>query len=59
MDAAIATISDEQYQPVHYPGAVVDPDTGQLVSDAQVAEVEYTAFADSRYRFTGRLVILC
>src|SRR4051812_25073473 len=46
VDAAIATISDEQYQPVHYPGAVLDPDTGQLISDAQVAEVAYTAFAD-------------
>jgi hypothetical protein len=26
--AAIATIGDQAYQPVHYPGAVVDPDTG-------------------------------
>jgi hypothetical protein len=57
VDAAIATISDEQYQPVHYPGAVLDPDTGQLISDAQVAEVAYTAFADSRYRITGRLIV--
>jgi hypothetical protein len=57
VDAAIATISGEAYQPVRYPGAVVDPDTGQLVSDAQVAEVQYTAFADSRYRITGRLVV--
>ncbi len=57
VDAAIATISDEQYQPVHYPGAVIDPDTGQLISDAQVAEVEYTAFTDTRYRTTGRLVV--
>jgi hypothetical protein len=57
VDAAIATISDEQYTPVHYPGAVVDPDTGQLISDAQVAEVPFTAFADSRYRVTGRLIV--
>ena len=28
LDAAIATIPDEQYTPVHYPGAVTDPDTG-------------------------------
>src|SRR5689334_20732046 len=36
------------------PGAVLDPDTGQLISDAQVAEVQDTAFADSRHRITGR-----
>jgi hypothetical protein len=57
VDAAIATIGDEQYTPVHYPGAVTDPDTGELISDAQVAEVEFTAFADTRYRITGRLVV--
>jgi hypothetical protein len=42
---------------VHYPGAVTDPDTGELISDAHVAEVEYTAFADTRYRITGRLIV--
>lgn len=57
VDAAIATIDDQAYTPVSYPGALVDPDTGQLISDAQVAEVEYTAFADTRYRITGRLVV--
>jgi hypothetical protein len=57
VDAAIGGIPDEQYTPVHYPGAVVDPDTGQLISDAQVAEVEYTAFAGTRYEITGRLVV--
>jgi hypothetical protein len=57
VDAAIATIHDQAYTPVHYPGVVVDPDTGQLISDAQVAEVQYTAFAGSRYQITGRLVV--
>jgi hypothetical protein len=57
VDAAIATIPDERYQPVRYPGAVLDPDTGQLISDAQVAEVPFTAFAASRYRITARLVV--
>jgi hypothetical protein len=32
-------------------------DTGKLISDAQVSEVEYTAFADTRYEITGRLVV--
>ena len=57
VDAAIASIDDEQYTPVHYPGAVVDPDTGQLISDAEVAEVRYTAFAGTRYETTARLVV--
>jgi hypothetical protein len=57
VDAAIAGIGDHAYTPVHYPGAVVDPDTGELISDAQVAEVEYTAFADNRHRVTGRLIV--
>ena len=57
VDAAIAAISDEQYIPVHYPGAVLDPDTGLLISDAQVAEVEYTAFAGTRHQITARLIV--
>lgn len=57
VDAAIATIPDEAYKPVQYPGAVLDPDTGQLISNAQVAEVQFTAFADSPYEITARLVV--
>ena len=57
VDAAIATIGDDAYIPVHYPGAVIDPDTGQLISDAQVAEVQYTAFAGTRYATTARLIV--
>jgi len=34
--------------------AVTDPDTGELISDAQVSEVEYTAFADTYH--TGNCV---
>jgi Transposase DDE domain group 1 len=57
VDTAINSINDNAYTPVHYPGAVTDPDTGELISDAQVAEVEYTAFADNRHRITGRLIV--
>jgi Transposase DDE domain group 1 len=41
VSAAIAAIDEAAYTPVHYPGAVEDPDTGQLISDAQVAETPY------------------
>jgi len=57
VDATIAGIPDEAYTPVRYPGAVVDPDTGQLISDAEVSEVEFTAFAGTRYEITGWLVV--
>jgi hypothetical protein len=36
VDAAINSIGDDAFTPVHYPGAVTDPDTGDLISDAQV-----------------------
>lgn len=55
--AAIATISDTAWTPVHYPEAVLDPDTGELISDAQVAETVYTAFAGTRHEITARLVV--
>jgi DDE family transposase len=57
VDAAIASIPDEAFVAVRYPGAVTDPDTGELISDAQVSEVEYTAFAGTRYEITGWLVV--
>jgi hypothetical protein len=57
VDAAIASIPDEAFVAVQYPGAVTDPDTGDLLSDAQVSEMEYTAFAGTRYEITGRLVV--
>ena len=57
VDTAIAAIGEQQYTPVRYPGAVTDPDTGQLISDAQVAEVPFTAFAEARHRISGRLVV--
>jgi len=57
VDAAIASIPDEAFVAVQYPGAVTDPDTGDLISDAQVSEVEYTAFADTPYEITATLVV--
>jgi hypothetical protein len=42
---------------VHYPGAVEDPDTGQLISDAQVAETPYTLRLGRGRTLTVRLVV--
>jgi hypothetical protein len=55
--AAIATIAENAWTPVRYPGAVTDPDTGKLISDAEVAEVDYTAFAGTKYEITARLIV--
>ena len=57
VNRAMATITEDQWTPVNYPGAVTDPDTGELISDAQVAETTYTAFASTKHPVTARLVV--
>jgi hypothetical protein len=54
---AIAAIPDTAWTPVRYPGAVQDPDTGAWISDAEVAEVTFTAFAHTQDRISARLVV--
>ncbi len=54
---AIATIAEDAWIPVHYPGAVLDPDTGELISDAEVAEISFTAFASTKRPVTARLIV--
>ena len=41
---AIAGISEDAWKRIEYPNAIVDEDTGELVSDAEVAETSFTAF---------------
>ena len=57
IDRAIAAIDETAWTPVSYPGAVRDPDTGAWISDAEVAEIAYTAFASTPDRITARLVV--
>jgi hypothetical protein len=57
IDRAIASIAETAWTPVAYPGAVRDPDTGAWISDAEVAEIPYTAFASTPDRVTARLVV--
>jgi hypothetical protein len=57
IQAAIAAIPDTAWTPIRYPGAVQDPETGQWISDAQVAEVSYTAFETTPDKITARLVV--
>jgi hypothetical protein len=55
--AAISTIGEDAWTPVNYPGAVRDPDTGDWISDAEVAETTYTAFGSTARPVTARLVV--
>lgn len=59
VNAAIATIGEDAWTAIHYPAAFVDTDTGELVSDAQVAELPYTAFTGraKKLQVTGRLIV--
>ncbi|MGW3624774.1 hypothetical protein [Streptomyces sp. NPDC000880] len=56
---AIAPVPDTAWQPIRHPGAVVDPDTGELISDTEVAEIpDYTAFTGRKKaeQVTARLI---
>ena len=57
IQAAIAAIPDTAWTPIHYPRGVVDPETGQWISDAEVAEIDYTAFETTPDKITARLVV--
>jgi hypothetical protein len=59
VDAAITTIAEQAWTPIHYPNAFVDTDTGELISDAQVAQIDYTAFVSkpTNQQVTGRLIV--
>lgn len=46
--SAITGISDQGWTPIQYPHAVYDADEGRWVSDAEVAEVPFTAFTSRR-----------
>ena len=58
-DAAITGIDDAAWTPIHYPDAFVDTDTGELISDAEIAETDYIAFRSrpKRDQVTGRLIV--
>jgi len=55
--AAITTIPEAAWVAVRYPGAVQDPDTGAWISEAEVAETTYTAFAGTKHQVTARLIV--
>ena len=54
---AIGTIPDDAWTPVQYPGAVLDPDTGELISDAEVAEIHLHRVRLHPTPVTARLIV--
>ena len=59
VSAAIAQIPETAWTPIHYPDAFVDTETGELISDAKVAEIGYTAFTSrpQHQQVNGRLIV--
>jgi hypothetical protein len=56
--ATIASIGEDAWTPVTYPRAIWDEDQERLISDAEVAEVPYTAFASTKGKaITARLIV--
>jgi Transposase DDE domain group 1 len=56
--AAIAAIGEDAWTPIRYPRAIWDDQLGAWISDAEVAEVRYTAFASKKSQaVTARLIV--
>ena len=56
---AITAIQESAWTPIRYPNAVWDDDEQRLISDAEVAEIEFTAFTSRprRQQVTARLIV--
>lgn len=57
--AAISRIPEQSWVPIRYPNAIWDEDERRLVSDAEVAEIPFTAFTGRRKseHITARLIV--
>jgi Transposase DDE domain group 1 len=55
--SAIAAIADDAWTDISYRHAVWDEDEQRWISDAQIAETGYTAFAGTKNEVTGRLIV--
>jgi hypothetical protein len=56
--AAIASIDEDGWVPIKYPRAIWDEQLNRWTSDAEVAEVEYTAFASVKGKaISARLIV--
>jgi hypothetical protein len=56
---AITSINEQAWTPIRYPNAIYDADEQRWISDAEVAEVPFTAFTGRRRaeHITARLIV--
>lgn len=56
---AITMIEEDAWVGIHYPDAIFEEDTGEWISDAEVAEVPFTAFTShpKKDQVTCRLIV--
>ena len=56
---AISGITEDAWVGIHYPDAIFEEDTGEWISDAEVAEVPFTAFTShpKKDQVTCRLIV--
>jgi len=59
VQAAIATIDAQAWTPIQYPNAIFDEAEQRWISDAEVAEIDYTAFISrpTAEQVTARLIV--
>lgn len=57
VSAACAAIPATGWVDIKYPQAVWDDDDQRWISDAQIAQTSYTAFAGTRWEVTARLMV--
>jgi len=57
--SAISSIPESAWTPIQYPNAIWDHDEQRFISDAQVAEIPFTAFTSRRQseHISGRLIV--
>jgi hypothetical protein len=55
--AACESIAETEWVHIRYPQAIYDEDQQRWISDAQIAETRYTAFAGTRHEITARLIV--
>lgn len=56
---AIASIAEDAWTPIKYPRATWDEEEARWISDAEIAEIPYTAFASKpkKQQVTARLIV--
>jgi hypothetical protein len=55
--AACEAIDETAWTDIKYPQAIWDQDEQRWISDAQIAEITFTAFEGTRWQITARLIV--